>query len=198
MRYCFILSFLCLLLTPESMHVPVGTRLFVLRCHASERDLVPLKLLFGTDRRSFSAISRRAFQIGPDAVIVVVDVITVIVAPAVVVDVCSIISIVARRAQPPPAAARTSTLSLYIILHLLHMYIIRICLPHVYPAVIYLLYLSLAYLSLSLLLHIMVSFITSDVLRVICSYCFGSRQPLSILISARYDSSFASTYASFW
>ena len=42
-------------------------------------------------------------QCGPNCVIVVVDIVTVVVDGAVVVDICSVVRIVAGRPQPPPA-----------------------------------------------------------------------------------------------
>ena len=42
-------------------------------------------------------------QCGADSVFVVVDIVTVVVDGAVVVDICSVVRIVAGRPQPPPA-----------------------------------------------------------------------------------------------
>ncbi len=42
-------------------------------------------------------------QCGPNCVIIVVDIVTVVVDGAVIVDICSVVRIVTGRPQPPPA-----------------------------------------------------------------------------------------------
>ena len=42
-------------------------------------------------------------QCGTDRVIIVVDIVTVVIDGAVIVDICSVVRIVAGRPQPPPA-----------------------------------------------------------------------------------------------
>ena len=44
-------------------------------------------------------------QCGPNGVIIVVDIVTIVIDGAVSVDICSIVRIVAGRPQPPPAQA---------------------------------------------------------------------------------------------
>ena len=47
--------------------------------------------------------SGKGEQCGADGVVVVVDIVAIVVHGAVVVDICSVVSIVAGRPQPPPA-----------------------------------------------------------------------------------------------
>ena len=46
-------------------------------------------------------------QCGPNRVIIVVDIVAVVIDGAVIVDICSIVRIIAGRPQPPPAQAYT-------------------------------------------------------------------------------------------
>ena len=90
--------------------IPCFLHLAVLVLPSPERDSVPLKYWHRLYLHKHNYRPQPS-QISSHTVIIVVDIITIIVDVAVVIDIRGIIRIVARRAQPPP-----STLSLISIL----------------------------------------------------------------------------------